>query len=52
MAGSGTGLHEHGPCQVEIWIAMHRDLRKIKRVVKAFEVLAEALHRYLCPDDS
>ncbi|MEN5043928.1 MULTISPECIES: LysR family transcriptional regulator [Pseudomonas] len=33
--------------EVEVWIAMHSDLRKIKRIAKAFEVVGEELHHYL-----
>ncbi|PYB70306.1 LysR family transcriptional regulator [Pseudomonas sp. LB-090624] len=35
---------------VDVWIAMHSDLRKIKRIVKAFEVLGDKLHHYLEAD--
>lgn len=35
--------------EVDVWIAMHNDLRKVKRIVQTFEVLGEQLHRYLCP---
>jgi len=36
---------------VEVWIAMHGDLRKIKRIARVFDVLGEALHGYLCEAD-
>jgi len=32
---------------VEVWIAMHGDLRKIKRIAWVFDVLGESLHGYL-----
>ncbi|WP_285415273.1 LysR family transcriptional regulator [Pseudomonas sp. efr-133-TYG-5] len=32
---------------VDVWIAMHNDLRKVRRIAKAFEALAEALTLYL-----
>ena len=35
---------------VDVWIAMHNDLRKVGRIAKTFEALGEALNRYL--DDS
>lgn len=37
--------------EVEVWIAMHNDLRKINRIAQAFEVLGEQLHQYLCLAD-
>lgn len=61
-AGLGFGLcptriaRDHGLIQVlpdsfgfevDVWIAIHRDLRKVKRIVRAFEVLGEELHDYL-----
>ncbi|MGJ7547629.1 LysR family transcriptional regulator [Pseudomonas alloputida] len=33
--------------EVEVWIAMHRDLRNIKRIAQAFEELGEQLYHYL-----
>lgn len=38
--------HEFG-FEVDVWIAMHDDLRKIKRIVQAFDFLGEQLHQYL-----
>lgn len=38
--------------EVDVWIAMHRDLRKLNRVVAAFDVQGEGLHRYLRSHDS
>ncbi|MFF7859957.1 MULTISPECIES: LysR family transcriptional regulator [unclassified Pseudomonas] len=37
--------------EIEVWIAMHNDLRKINRIAQAFEVLGEQLHQYLCLAD-
>ncbi|WP_110971157.1 LysR family transcriptional regulator [Pseudomonas huaxiensis] len=37
--------------EVDVWIAMHSDLRKIKRIVHTFEVLGEQLHDYLRAGD-
>ncbi|EZP32208.1 MULTISPECIES: LysR family transcriptional regulator [Pseudomonas] len=34
--------------EVDVWIAMHNDLRKINKFVQAYEVLGEHLHQYLC----
>ncbi|MCS5517350.1 hypothetical protein NWF32_28125 [Pseudomonas qingdaonensis] len=42
--------HDFG-FEVEVWIAMHNDLRKINRIAQAFEVLGEQLHQYLCLAD-
>ena len=33
--------------EVDVWIAMHSDLRRIKRIAQVFEVLGEALHGHL-----
>lgn len=33
--------------EVEVWIAMHRDLRKVERIGRTFEVLGEGLSGYL-----
>jgi DNA-binding transcriptional LysR family regulator len=61
-AGLGFGLcplgiaREHGlkavladsfGFEVDVWIAMHSDLRKVGRIARAFEVLGERLHEYL-----
>lgn len=32
---------------VDVWIAMHNDLRKVGRIARTFEALGEALTRYL-----
>ncbi|HEF4760249.1 TPA: LysR family transcriptional regulator [Pseudomonas putida] len=33
--------------EVDVWIAMHNDLRKVGRIARTFEALGEALTRYL-----
>lgn len=33
--------------EVDVWIAMHGDLRKTRRIAQTFEVLGQALHDYL-----
>jgi len=33
--------------EVDVWIAMHSDLRRVKRIAQVFEVLGEALHDHL-----
>lgn len=33
--------------EVEVWIAMHNDLRRVQRIDRAFDVLGEALRSYL-----
>lgn len=33
--------------EVEVWIAMHNDLRRIKRIARTFEALGQALHDHL-----
>ncbi|MBH3340389.1 LysR family transcriptional regulator [Pseudomonas mendocina] len=35
--------------EVDVWIAMHRDLRRIRRVALAFDALATALDRFFAP---
>ncbi|WEL53503.1 LysR family transcriptional regulator [Pseudomonas kermanshahensis] len=37
-------LPEHFGFDVDVWIAMHSDLRRIKRISRAFEALGDALH--------
>lgn len=33
--------------EIDVWLAMHNDLRRIRRIAKTFEVLSQALHDYL-----
>lgn len=33
--------------EVDVWLAMHSDLRRIKRISRAFEALGDALHKEL-----
>ncbi|MNP82178.1 hypothetical protein D3C76_1807370 [compost metagenome] len=40
-------LPEHFGFEVDVWIAMHNDLRKVGRIARTFEALGEALNRYL-----
>lgn len=37
--------------EVDVWVAMHNDLRKVKRIVQVFEALGEQLRQYLCLAD-
>lgn len=40
-------LPERFGFEVDVWIAMHNDLRKVGRIARTFESLGEALTRYL-----
>ncbi|WP_339471455.1 LysR family transcriptional regulator [Pseudomonas sp. EL_65y_Pfl1_R83] len=40
-------LHEQVDFRVDIWIAMHHDLRRVKRIALVFDSLAESLARFL-----
>lgn len=37
-------IPEHFGFELDVWIAMHSDLRRIKRISRAFEALGDALH--------
>jgi DNA-binding transcriptional LysR family regulator len=46
-AGLVRVLPAHVDFKVDVWIAMHEDLRRVQRVALVFDALAEAFNRFL-----
>ncbi|WP_150768836.1 LysR family transcriptional regulator [Pseudomonas fluorescens] len=40
-------LPEQFGFEVDVWIAMHNDLRKVRRIARTFDILGDALSEYL-----